>query len=96
MERSITIKITGKEYPLKVATPETEQLMRVAAEAVNKKIALYDAKYPNTDLVDKLAFVTINEAAARLVAQRKLSKLEADEKSLFELTHSYLDSIENK
>ena len=32
--QSITLKIAGKEYPLKARNPEAEQLMRLAAEDI--------------------------------------------------------------
>ena len=39
MEQSITLKIAGKDYPLKATSPEMEQLMRLAAETINQKLA---------------------------------------------------------
>ena len=57
MEQSIKIKIAGVEYPLKASSPEMEQLMRLAAEAINQKLSAYDAKFPNKSLSDKLSFV---------------------------------------
>ncbi|MBR4134702.1 MAG: cell division protein ZapA, partial [Bacteroidales bacterium] len=41
MEQSITIKIAGKDYPLKATSPEMEQLMRLAADSINQKLAAY-------------------------------------------------------
>lgn len=93
MDRSITIKIAGKEYPLKVTSPEMEQLMRIAAEAINQKLQAYDSKFPGKDQIDKLAFVTLNEAIARISFQKKLAALEESEKKLLAETQSYLDNI---
>ena len=44
MEQNITIKIAGKDYALKVTSPEMEQLMRIAAETINEKLMDYDSK----------------------------------------------------
>ena len=62
MDQSITLKIAGREYSLKVQSPEMEQLMRLGAESINRTLAVYDQRYPDKSLVDKLAFVTLREA----------------------------------
>ena len=96
MDQSITLKIAGKEYPLKAATPEMEQMMRIAAEAIGKRLAQYDAKFPEKDLVDKLVFVTLNETVNRIAMQRKLAAQEDAEKKLLDEILGYLDSIDRK
>jgi len=96
MDQSITLKIAGKEYPLKAATPEMEQMMRIAAEAIGKRLAQYDAKFPEKELVDKLVFVTLNETVNRIAVQRKLAAQEEGEKKLLDEISSYLDSIDRK
>ena len=96
MDQSITLKIAGKDYPLKAASPEMEQVMRIAAEAINKRLAQYDAKFPDKDVLDKLVFVTLNETISRIATQRKLAAREDGEKKLLDEMTSYLDSIEKK
>lgn len=96
MEQSITIKIAGKDYPLKVTSPEMEQLMRTAAENINQKMAAFDAKYPDKTLVDKLAFVTLTETVSKLSYQKKLSAINEEAKRMLEQTSGYLNSIEKK
>ena len=96
MDQSITLKIAGKEYPLKAATPEMEQMMRIAAEAIGKRLAQYDAKFPEKELIDKLVFVTLNETVNRIAVQRKLAAQEEGEKKLLDEISSYLDSIDRK
>ena len=96
MDQSITLKIAGKDYPLKAATPEMEQMMRIAAEAIGKRLAQYDAKFPEKDLVDKLVFVTLNETVNRIAMQRKLAAQEDAEKKLLDEILGYLDSIDRK
>lgn len=68
-EQSITIKIGEKAYPLKVSSPEIEQMMRLAAERINEMLAKYNAKFPESSLADKLAFVALNETASRIAVQ---------------------------
>lgn len=96
MDQSITLKIAGREYPLKASSPEMEQLMRLAAESINSKLAVYDSRFPGKDLVDKFAFVCLNEAVARLSTQRKYALKEEQERQLLEQTKAYLESIEKE
>ena len=91
-DQSITLKIAGKEYPLKASSPEMEQLMRIAAETINQKLAAYNARFPDKVLQDKLAFVTLNETIARLAAQKKCSALEAAMASLAAKEVAYLEN----
>ena len=96
MEQSITIKIAGKDYPLKATSPEMEQLMRLAAETINQKLALYDAKFPDKTLVDTLSFVALNETVSRMSFQKRLSSVSEEAKRMLSQTSSYLDSIDKK
>ena len=96
MEQSITIKIAGKDYPLKATSPEMEQLMRLAAETINQKLAAYDAKFPDKTLVDKLSFVALNETVNRMSAQKRFSSVSDEARALLGSTSAYLDSIDKK
>ena len=96
MEQSITLKIAGKDYSLKANSPEMEQLMRVAAEAINKKMEAYDAKFPDKTTVDKLAFVALGETVGRLSYQKKLSSVNDEAKRMLGQTSEYLDNIDKK
>ena len=96
MEQSITIKIAGKDYPLKANSPEMEQLMRLAAETINQKLAVYDAKFPDKTLVDKLSFVALNETVSRMSYQKRLSSVNEEAKRMLSQTSSYLDNIDKK
>ena len=96
MEQSITIKIAGKDYPLKATSPEMEQLMRLAAETINQTLAVYDAKFPDKTLVDKLSFVALNETVSRMSYQKRLSSVNEEAKRMLSQTSSYLDNIDKK
>lgn len=96
MEQSITLKIAGKDYPLKATSPEMEQLMRLAAETINQKLAVYDAKFPDKTLVDKLSFVALNETVSRMSYQKRLSSVSEEAKRMLSQTNSYLDNIDKK
>ena len=94
MAQSIKIKIAGKEYPLMAASPEMEQMMRLAAETINQKLTAYDAKYPDRSVADKLAFVALNETIGRLSCQKKISDAASETRKLQEDVESYLSNIE--
>lgn len=96
MEQSITLKIAGKDYSLKANSPEMEQLMRVAAEAINKKMEAYDAKFPDKTTADKLAFVALSETVGRLSCQKRLSSINDEAKRMLGQTSEYLDNIDKK
>ena len=93
MDQSITIKIAGTDYPLKASSPEMEQLMRIAAETINKKIAAYDARFPERSLADKLSFVALNETVSRLATQRKMEALADEAARLKKDTDDYLSQL---
>lgn len=94
--QNVTLKIAGKEYLLKAASPEMEQMMRIAADTINQKLAAYDAKFPDQTLIDKISFVTLNETIGRLAAQKKYSALESEIEKLQRETDSYFVNIEKK
>ena len=96
MDQSITLKIAGREYPLKASSPEMEQLMRLAAEDVNRMLARYTEKYPDKSLEEKLAFVTLQEALFKISAQRKSSAIVDEISALKNDTDAYLAGVEKK
>lgn len=92
--QSITLKIAGKDYSLIAQSPEAEHFMRVAAENIRKMMESYDQKFPDKSVLDKLAFVALNETVSMLLAQRKLAKFTDEEAALEAEIESYLKTIE--
>ena len=93
MDQRITIKIAEREYVLKAPTPEYEELIRLAAATINKKLAAYSAKFPGKNMVDILSFVALNECIGTLSAQRRLESLGQEVQALQRDTDAYLDHI---
>lgn len=91
--QNITLRIAGKDYALKAATPALEQLMRLAAEDINARLAKYNETFPTASLEDKLAFVTLNETVGRLNTQRKLAAVSDEIAALKGDTDAYLSGI---
>lgn len=90
MAQSITIKIGTSEYPLVAATPEQEQIMRLAADEVNAMLAKYDVKFPGRPIADKLAFVALQEAMGKLTARRNVAVVTDEVKALDTELENYL------
>ncbi len=96
MGQSVIIKIAGKEFPLKASSPEVEQMMRIAAEQINRQLADYSSRFPDKTLTDKLAFVALSEAVTGLSYMRRMEALEGEVKEMTGEIDRYLKSIEEK
>ena len=96
MAQDITLKVAGKPYRLSAASPEMEQLMRLAAAEVSEMVTKFDARFPDSSPEDKLVFVAIQEAAGKLSAQKKMSRLVEEVEELQGDVTSYLEGITKK
>ena len=68
MAQSISIKIAERTYSLKVTSPDQEEVIRKAAEDINRKIALYQEKFPDKGLAKCIParyadLISLNKAA---------------------------------
>lgn len=95
MGQNITLKMAGKVYKLTANSPERERLMRTAAELVNDSLAAYDSRYPEQSLDDKLVFVALNQAVARLAVQDEFASMAEDLRKLQSDTDAYLAGVDN-
>ena len=82
MDQKISIKIAGRTFNLTAPTPETEQLYRQAAEAINKRFATFTRSHPGKTASDLLSLVALNEAVIRLDMQREIDLYKTAEKQL--------------
>lgn len=89
-DHKITLTVAGKAYNFLV-TPETEHYMRFAAERINKELELYNAKYPDQTLADKLVYVALRAYVAKLEFMHIQDSYGNVEKEL----RNYLDKIED-
>ena len=96
MAQDITLKVAGKPYRLSASSPEMEQLMRLAAAEVSEMVTKFDARFPDSSPEDKLVFVAIQEAAGKLSAQKKMSRLVEEVEALQGDVASYLEGITKK
>lgn len=93
MAQDITLKVAGKPYRLSAASAEMEQLMRLAAADVTAMMTKFDARFPDSSPEDKLVFVAIQEAAGKLSAQKKMSRLVEEVEALQGDVAAYLDAM---
>ena len=94
MEQSIKIKIADREYPLKVSSPEKEEVIRKAAADLNKKINLYQDKYPTKGMIEILSFVALNVSMTNVVLQKQIDTFNESEGLLAQELQNYLDNID--
>ena len=94
MEQSIKIKIADREYPLKVSSPEKEEVIRKAAADLNKKITLYQDKYPNKGMIEILSFVALNVSMTNVVVQKQIETMKESEESLAKELQGYIDNMD--
>ena len=94
MEQSIKIKIADREYPLKVSSPEKEEVIRKAAADLNKKITLYQEKYPNKGMIEILSFVALNVSMTNVVVQKQIESMKESEESLAKELQGYIDNMD--
>ena len=94
MEQSIKIEIADREYPLKVSSPEKEEVIRKAAADLNKKITLYQEKYPNKGMIEILSFVALNVSMTNVVVQKQIETMKESEESLAKELQGYIDNMD--
>lgn len=96
MGQSVKLKIAGKEYSLTAASEEQEQLMRLSARDVNEMLDRFNEKFVETDIVDKFAFVAVQEAVGKFYMKARLSQMGAEVSSLSSELSSYLEETDKR
>ena len=94
MDQSLKIKIADREYPLKVSSPEKEEVIRKAAADLNKKINLYQDKYPTKGMIEILSFVALNVSMTNVVLQKQIDTFNESEGLLAQELQNYLENID--
>ena len=90
---NIKVSIAGREYCLKVSSPEEEENYRAAADSVNKCIELYQKKFLGKPETDILAFVAFNVCLANLKRKKAAEAAAAETSALEEEFGKYLENI---
>ena len=94
MAQSINIKIADRSYPLKVNSPEHEEVIRKAADDINKMVTKYQDKFPGKGMVEILSFVALNTCMSNITLNRQIKDLHVEEELLAKELEGYLENID--
>lgn len=94
MAQSINIKIAERTYLLKANSPEHEELIRKAADDINRKIGFYQDKFPGKSMVEILSFVALNVCMASIGLQNQAKEMNEAEANLAKELEGYLENID--
>ncbi len=94
MAQNITIKIADRPYSLKANSPEHEELIRKAADELNRKVRAYQDKLPGKSTVELMSFAALNVCIANLNLQKQLNERVEEENILAKELEGYLENID--
>ena len=94
MAQKITIKIADRPYTLSVNSEEHEELIRKAADDINRKVGQYLEKFPNRSIVELLSFVALNVSMANFTLVKQMKEMKECEEMLDGELGSYLENID--
>jgi len=94
MDQKISIKIADRTFYLTASSPEQEEVIRLAADAINKRLDNYSRKNPGKTLVELMSMVALNECACRISFQRDIDGREKEAEQLGKDMANYLAQIE--
>ena len=94
MLQSITIKIADQAYPLKVTSPEHEEIIRKAAAEVNSKIAFWLERHPEKKLSEILSLVALKMCISNIQLQNQAAGIRTEVEEFAAEIESYLDNID--
>ena len=90
MEQKISIQIGGRAFSLTATSPEHEEMIRLAADAINKRLSNYLRKNPDKNVSELMSMVALSECVLRISFQRELDKAKAEGASLHEDLERYI------
>ena len=94
MSQSISIKIADRTYPLKVNSPEHEEVIRKAAEDINKMVAKYQDRFPGKGMIEILSFVALNTCMSNITLNKQMKDVTEAEEMLAKELEGYLENID--
>ena len=93
MAQSINVTIAERTFPLKVNSPEHEELIRKAAAEINRKVKFYLEKFPSKSPHEVMALVALNTGIALEGLKKDMETLLGDEERLLLELDGYLENI---
>ena len=94
MAQSINVMIAERTFPLKVNSPEHEELIRKAADEINRKVKFYLERFPSKSLNEIISLVALNTGIAYAGLQKQMETVIGDQESLVKELDGYLENID--
>ena len=94
MAQSINIKIADRSYPLKVNSPEHEEVIRKAADDINRMVTKYQERYPGKGMIEILSFVALNTCMSNITLNKQIKETAEEEAMLAKELEGYLENID--
>ena len=94
MSQSISIKIADRTYPLKVNSPEHEEVIRKAADDINRMVAKYQDRFPGKGMIEILSFVALNTCMSNITLNKQMKDVTEAEEMLAKELEGYLENID--
>ena len=90
MDQKISIKIAERTFNLTASTPEQEEVIRLAADAINRRLEAFMRKNPGKNLMELMSMVALNEGVCRINLQREMAAKDAEAEQLGKDMANYL------
>ena len=90
MDQKISIKLAERTYNLTAKTPEQEEIIRLAVDAINQHLQAYTRRYPGKAPAELIYMVALNECVSRISVQREKAAQEAEAEQLGKDMANYL------
>jgi cell division protein ZapA (FtsZ GTPase activity inhibitor) len=94
MAQSINVNIAERTFSLKVNSPEHEELIRKAADEINRKVKFYLDRFPGKSLHEVITLVALNTGIAYAGLQKQMEIVLGAEESLAKELDGYLENID--
>jgi len=95
MDQKISIKIADRMFYLTASSPEQEEVIRLAADAINRRLDNYTRRNPGKTLAELMSMVALNECACRIFLQRDFDASKAEAQQLGQDMANYLARTEH-
>ena len=90
MDQKISIKIAERTFNLTASTPEQEEVIRLAADAINRRLETFTRRNPGKNMLELMSMVALNEGVCRINIQREAASQKAEAEQLGKDMANYL------
>lgn len=94
MDQKISIKIAERTFNLTAPTPEQEEVIRLAADAINRRLETFTRRNPGKNMLELMSMVALNEGVCRINIQRETAAQKAEAEQLGKDMANYLARTE--